>query len=383
MRDSIKEVHLHRLQMELKHPFETSFGTIQEKEFFIIEVVDQNGRKGYGESVAFTTPWYTEETVETTKYMLEQFLIPLMFRREWQHPKELVDVFGAVQKNNMAKAALEGAVWDLYAKKEQKPLSDILGGKRKRIEVGVSIGIQPSLEKLIQIIKKNVSAGYKRVKLKVKPGWDVEMLKEVRKAFPILPIMVDANSAYTLEDIELIKQFDQFNLMMIEQPLRQDDLVDHAILQKEIRTPICLDEGITSFTDAKAAIELGSCQVINVKIGRVGGITEAIRIHDLCQKHNIAVWCGGMLEAGIGRAHNIALASLPQFTLPGDISASTRYWETDIIEPEITMDQGYIDVSDGEGIGYDLKWDVLDTYRIETVSFSNTYKNPIRQFHKK
>ncbi|QDP42243.1 o-succinylbenzoate synthase [Radiobacillus deserti] len=356
--------------MALKYPFETSFGSVDNKDFFIVEVVDQNGIKGYGESVAFTAPWYTEETTETTKYMLEEFLIPLLLGSDWNHPGELTRIFGSVQKNNMAKAALEGAVWDVYAKQNRTSLAEMLGGTRERVEVGVSIGIQPTIEKLISVIEKNVAAGYKRVKLKVKPGWDVDMLKEVRSVFPTLPIMVDANSAYTLEDVEHLRQFDSYNLLMMEQPLGQHDLVDHATLQKELSTPICLDEGITSYTDAKTAIALGSCQIMNIKIGRVGGITEAIRIHDLCRQHNLAVWCGGMLESGVGRAHNIALASLPQFKLPGDISASTRYWEQDIVKPEVMMNNGFIQVPNGYGIGYEIDWDVLNEFKVETTSFS-------------
>ncbi len=247
-------------------------------------------------------------------------------------------------------------------------LATALGGEKTKIEVGVSIGIQDTVDDLLRIIDGHVNEGYKRMKVKIKPGWDVDVIREIRKQFPDVPLMADANSAYTLDDIDLLKKLDEFNLMMIEQPLAADDIIDHAKLQKEITTPICLDESIHSYEDARKAIELGSCKIINLKIGRVGGLTESKRIHDLCLEHDIAVWCGGMLEAGVGRAHNVALTTLSNFILPGDTAGSSRYWEKDIIDPEVIVKDGYITVPDGPGIGYEPN---LETIKEFTVSEKN------------
>ncbi|MBM7587655.1 O-succinylbenzoate synthase [Bacillus pakistanensis] len=366
----LKEVTLHKLMMRLKSPFSTSFGTFQDKEFFVIEAVGESGLIGWGESVAFSSPWYTEETFKTNEHMLEDFLIPLLLENPVNHPDEVSERFLPIRRNNMAKAALEGAVWDLYSKQLGIPLAKALGGTKKEIDVGISIGVQDTMNDLIQLIEGYLEEGYKRIKVKIKPGWDVEVIKELRRNFPSLPFMADANSAYTLKDIELLKQLDEYNLLMIEQPLAYDDIVDHAILQKELKTPICLDESILSFEDARKAIELGSCQIINIKIGRVGGLSEAKKIHDYCKQKGIAVWCGGMLEAGIGRAHNIALTTLDQFILPGDTAGSSRYWERDIIDPEVTVHNGQIVVPDTSGIGYEVNREVLRSYTIETKTFS-------------
>lgn len=356
--------------MQLKHPFATSFGTLKNKEFFITEITDADGKRGFGESVAFTSPWYTEETVKTSLHMMEDFLIPLLQTHDLNHPEEISEIFKPVKRNRMAKAALEGAVWDLYAKRKGIPLFEALGGTAGQIDVGISIGIQSSVKELLVTIEHYLKQGYKRIKLKIKPGWDIDMIRKVRAAFPDTPIMVDANSAYTLEDISHLKQLDEFNLLMIEQPLAADDIVDHAKLQKEIDTPVCLDESITSLDDARKAIELGSCKVINVKIGRVGGLTEAKKIHDLCREKNIDLWCGGMLEAGVGRAHNIALTTLSQFSLPGDTAASSRYWEKDIIIPEVTVNDGAIDVPEKPGIGYEVDEEALAEFTEWTKVFN-------------
>ncbi|MGG0718062.1 o-succinylbenzoate synthase [Robertmurraya massiliosenegalensis] len=355
--------------MRLNDPFATSFGTMQDKEFFIIEMIDEEGGRGYGESVAFTSPWYTEETVKTTEHMMSDFLIPLLFQSSIHHPDEVSERFAIIKRNNMAKAALEGAVWDLYAKHQNLPLATCLGGTKKAIDVGISVGIQPTIKDLLLKIEQYVLDGYKRVKLKIKPGKDLEVLKEVRRVFPNLPMMADANSAYTLDDIAHLQKFDDLDLLMIEQPLGQDDIVEHAKLQKELQTPICLDESIYSLDDAKLAIELGACQIINVKVGRVGGLTEAKKINDYCKAHNVPVWCGGMLEAGIGRAHNIAITALEQFILPGDTSPSNRYWKKDIVVPEVKMDQGVIQVPTTPGIGYEIDWAAVEEYRVEKRIF--------------
>lgn len=350
----IKEIKLHQLDMMLNNPFSTSFGTVQAKEFYITEIIDNEGNSGFGESVAFSSPWYTEETVQTNLHIMEDFLIKILQNNKINHPKEVSQLFKPIKRNNMAKAALETAIWDLYAKRENTPLYQILGGKNPTIDSGISIGIQPTTADLINTIFTYIEAGYKRVKIKIKPGLDIEVLREVRKYFPNLPLMVDANSAYTLQDIDHLKKLDSFDLMMIEQPLGHDDIVDHATLQAEMHTPICLDESINSLEDTRKAIQLGSCKIINIKIGRVGGIYEAKRIHDYCQKQGIPVWCGGMLEAGVGRAHNIALATLPNFTLPGDIAGSSHYWQKDIIDPEIIVNNGAISVLNKPGIGFPI-----------------------------
>jgi o-succinylbenzoate synthase len=365
----IKEVILRRLRMKMNFLFKTSFGVISEKEFILVEVKDEEGLSGWGESGALMAPFYNEETVETNWHMLEDFLIPIILGRDIEHPDEVSSLFSPIKRNNMAKAAIEGAVWDLYAKRHDQPLYRMLGGGRTNIEVGVSIGIQKTVDDLLEVIDRHVKEGYKRIKVKIKPGWDVDVIREIRKQFPSVPLMADANSAYRLEDLPLLKKLDEYDLMMIEQPLASDDIIDHACVQKELATPICLDESINSYDDARKAIQLGSCKIINIKIGRVGGLTEAKRIHDLCAEHDIPVWCGGMLEAGIGRAHNIALTTLSNFTLPGDTAASSRYWKQDIIEPEVTVEDGIIHVPDKPGIGYQPNLDAIHNFTILEQSF--------------
>ncbi|MFA1822284.1 o-succinylbenzoate synthase [Virgibacillus oceani] len=355
--------------MRLKDPFTTSFGTFQEKEFFVTEAIDNDGNRGFGESVAFTSPWYSEETVKTNLHVMKDFLIPILQENEITHPDEVSVLFTPIKRNNMAKAALEGAVWDLYAKRQNISLSRALGGTKTEIDVGISIGIQPTVADLLDVIDQYVKEGYKRIKIKIKPGWDIDVLREVRKQFPDTAIMADANSAYTLADIDHLKQLDDLNLTMIEQPLEHDDIVDHAELQAALKTPVCLDESIHSLADARKAIKLGSCKIINIKIGRVGGLTEAKRIHDYCKENGIAVWCGGMLEAGVGRAHNIALTTLSQFSLPGDTAGSSRYWKQDIIQPEVIVENGVITVPDKPGIGYEVDDEVLSAFATDVKTF--------------
>ncbi|WP_297990593.1 o-succinylbenzoate synthase [uncultured Anoxybacillus sp.] len=349
----INTVILRYLEIELKSPFTTSFGTMKKRPVLLVEVMDEHGVRGWGEGVAFAAPWYTEETIETMWHMLEAFLIPLLFQAPVHHPDELRERFSIVRRNYMAKAALEGAVWDLFAKRRHIPLHVALGGEKKEVDVGVSIGIQPITD-LLKRMEQALIEGYRRVKIKIKPGWDVDVVRAVRHHFPDIPLMVDANSAYSLRDIDRLQALDDYELLMIEQPLAVDDIVDHAKLQAKLKTPICLDESICSYEDAKRAIELKSCRVINIKIGRVGGLTEAKRIHDLCQQHDLPVWCGGMLEGGVGRAHSIALATLPHFSLPSDTAASANYWDRDFITPEVTVRDGRIFVRHESGIGYEV-----------------------------
>ncbi len=352
--------------MPLLHPFETSFGKLLEKDFLLIRI-HSGEHIGYGESVALPNPTYSEETTGTIQYMLDEFLIPLLFSNKIEHPDDVSAVFAPIRRNNMAKAALEGAVWDLYSKQQGIPLAKALGGMKKNIDVGVSIGIEKSTEALLAKVEKFLTEGYKKIKVKIKPGYDIEPLQKIRERFGYdIPLMADANSSYTLDDMDRLKELDPLKLIMIEQPLSFDDILDHAKLQKQINTPICLDESIHSAEDVRKAIECGSCQIINIKIGRVGGLTEAKKIHDICIKHHIPVWCGGMLEAGIGRAHNIAITSLGNFTIAGDTSASSRYWKEDIITPEVELSApGSISVPETPGLGYELNEDVIRRYLLD------------------
>ncbi|MBM7599303.1 O-succinylbenzoate synthase [Virgibacillus halotolerans] len=365
----VNEIHLYKMNMRMKNPFTTSFGTQQDRLFLLVEAKSDEGLSGWGECVTSELPLYIEEFTQSAWYMLEKNLIPLVINQEIKHPDELQDKFKPFKRNNLAKSALEGAIWDLYAKTRGESLASSLGGVRKTIEVGISLGIEENINDLLQSIKLKVDEGYKRIKIKIKPGKDLDVLDEVRKHFPDIPLMVDANSAYTLSDIDTLKKMDQYHLMMIEQPLTAGDLIDHAKLQKSIKTPICLDESIHSYENARQAIEIGSGKIINLKVGRVGGLTEAKRIHDMCEKANIPVWCGGMLESGIGRAHNIAITSLANFTLPGDTAASSRYWEKDIIQPEVVVHHGLLDVPEGPGIGFDVNREEIKKHTVAHKEF--------------
>ena len=365
----IKQITLRLMKMRMKNPFTTSFGTQHDKEFILVEVKNKDGLSGWGESVAFTEPLYKEETVKTNWHIMEDFLIPLLLEKEIEHPDEVSHRFAHIKGNYMAKSALEGAVWDLFSKEKGISLASALGGTKNKIDVGISIGIQSSLDQLLQIIDKHVSEGYKRIKVKIKPGWDVDVIKAIRDQFPTIQLMADANSAYTLEDADHLAKLDEYNLTMIEQPLAHDDIIDHAELQAKLKTPICLDESIHSVEDTRKAIKLGSCKIINIKIGRVGGLTEAKKIHDYCEQNGIPVWCGGMLESGIGRAHNVALTTLSNFILPGDTAASSRYWEKDLIDPEVEVIDGEIHVPEGPGIGYEPNRKQIEEYTLYSKSY--------------
>ncbi len=349
----------------MRHPFTTSFGTEHERLFLLVEVKDEDGLSGWGECVTSEKPLYSEEFTQSSWYMLNHLLVPMVLNKEIEHPDHLQSLFDVFKRNNMAKSALDGAFWDLYAKTKGLPLSNALGGTKSQIEVGISLGIEENIENLYESIKRKVDEGYKRIKIKIKPGKDLDVIEKVRSRFPNIPLMADANSAYTLDDVETLKAMDQYNLMMIEQPLTSGDLIDHAKLQKEIQTPICLDESIHSYEDARQAIELGSGKIINMKIGRVGGLSQARKIHDLCKHENIPLWCGGMLESGVGRAHNIAITTLSNFTLPGDTASSSRYWHKDIIEPEVVVNNGVLDVPEAPGIGYEVNRKEVEKNTVE------------------
>ena len=356
----LRKITLREIHIPLIAPFETSFGSTSLRRILLVEA-DVDGISGWGECTAGENPYYSYETVETARHIIGDFLWPMLKGRELNAASEVFDLLAQVRGHNMAKAAVETAIWDAEAKQKNLPLAKLLGGARDEISSGVSIGIQPSIEVLIAKVEKELAAGYQRVKIKIKPGNDVEPARALRQRFPRLRLMVDANSAYSLEDALLLQQLDQFFLIMIEQPLGYDDLYSHAALQRQLETPICLDECIHDIEHARAAIEIAACKIINMKLGRVGGHTAARRIHDLCQSKSIPVWCGGMLESGIGRAHNIAMSTLPNFTLPGDVSASRRYWTEDIIEPEVEITpQGTIRVPTAPGIGYAPRLDRIE-----------------------
>jgi len=355
--------------MDLLTPFTTSVGTEVDKDFIVVEVQSKSGLSGWAESVSIVEPIYNEETVKTNWHIMSDFLIPLLLKEPILHPDEVSERFRHIRGNYNAKAALECAIWDLYAKEKNLSLSKVLGGVKDRIEVGVSVGIQKSKAAMLKQIEEYLKEGYKRIKVKIKPDWDIHILKSIRQEFPTIPLMADANCAYSLNDVDHLQALDEFNLMMIEQPLACDDIIDHATLQAKLSTPICLDESIHSAEDARKAIELGSCKIINLKIGRVGGLSESKKIHELCVKHEIPMWCGGMLEAGIGRAHNIAITSLANFTLPGDTAPSSHYWKKDIITPEVMMEKGFIYVPEAPGIGFELDMDRLNRVTLDRKEF--------------
>jgi O-succinylbenzoate synthase len=366
----IEQLTLRELQMKLVAPFQTSRETTTVRRILLTEVV-ADGVVGWGECVAGETPSYSPETTDTAWHILRDHLWPLLRGKHFASASEVWDLLSSVRGHNMAKGALESAAWDAEAKRKNIPLSELIGGVRTEIACGVSVGVKTSLEELGQAVKVELEAGYQRIKIKIKPGYDLEPVRRLRKEFPSIKLMVDANSAYTLADEPLLKKLDEFYLMMIEQPLGWDDLYSHAQLQNKLITPVCLDECIHTEEQAVAAIRLGACRIVNLKLGRVGGFTPARRIHDLCQRNSIPVWCGGMLESGIGRAHNIALSTLPNFALPGDVTASKRYWSQDIIEPEVTVSkQGVIQVPNGPGIGFAPRLDLIEkwTVRKEVLS---------------
>ncbi|RLQ97843.1 o-succinylbenzoate synthase [Falsibacillus albus] len=349
----IKHINLHVIEMPLKQPFITHLEKVSKRRGIIVEVVDETGLKGYGEAVAFTTPWYTEETVQTCFHMLKDVLVPQLLKEMITSPRAFHKRFHPIRRNHMAKAALDMALCDLEAKKQDIPLWQWLGGVNQQVPAGVVVAADSAEAAIIQI-HQYVDQGYERVKIKVSPERDIDLLKRIRAKFPDLDIMADANSAYTLEDIDKLVALGQFNLLMIEQPLGVDDIVDHAELQQKVETPICLDESIVTFHDAESAIKLGACQVMNLKIGRVGGLLPAKQIHDLCLHNGIKVWCGGMIEFGISRAHNLALSTLEGFSMPGDLSSSSRFWEEDIITPAIEVVNGKVTAPMKPGIGFDI-----------------------------
>ena len=363
---AIEKVEIRTVRLPLVEPFETSFGRIDSR-LIILVSMQAGGETGWGEVVAAEEPLYSYETVGTALHVIRDYLAPALLAEPVSDLADLARRLAPFRGHNMAKAGLELAYMDLLARLNHQSLSQWIGGTRDRIPVGVSLGIQPSVEHLLERVDRYLGLGYQRIKLKIKPGWDIGIVREVRRLHPDILLSVDANCAYTLNDVDHLRTLDEFGLLMIEQPLEYDDLIDHAQLQTQIATPICLDESITGIRRARQALELGSCRIINIKIGRVGGYSQALAIHDLCQEKEIPVWCGGMLESGIGRAHNIALASLPGFVLPGDISASSRYFARDLIVPEVTVAaDGTVAAPHGPGLGFNVNLDYIVS-RTETL----------------
>jgi o-succinylbenzoate synthase len=365
----IDAITLRELHMPLVRPFETSFGVTRNRRIVLAEVQSE-GLTGWGECTAGERPFFSGESTDSAWQVMVNELGPMLASESPEHGGECPRIFRAVRGNPMAKAALENAIWDLEAQREGLSLSRLIGGVRDSISCGVSLGIQSSIPELLSIIERELAAGYQRIKLKCKPGWDVEVFDRVRNCWPGILLSCDANSAYRLHDQGHIESFDAFDLLMIEQPLWHDDFYFHSVLQKRLNTPICLDESIRNRRDTLAAIEMESCKIINIKLGRVGGFSEAIAVHNAALERGIPVWCGGMLETGIGRSHNIALSTLEGFTLPGDVSASARYFTEDIIEPEVTVSaEGEIAISDTPGRGYEVRTDLIEklTVRKETI----------------
>jgi O-succinylbenzoate synthase len=351
----IDALTLHEIHVRLKSCFETSFGKIWERRILLVEACS-DGLWGWGEITAGEGPFYNPETTDTSWSIFCSFVVPLVIGKNINGPGDVPALLAPIRGHEMTKAALENALWDIESQRRGVPLATLLGGTASEIACGVSLGIQSNPETLLSIIEKELAAGYQRIKIKIKPGKDLEFIAAVRKYFPAVKLMVDANSAYHLGQAAHLREFDAYDLMMIEQPLAWDDIFDHAKLQSQLCTPICLDESIHNSNHARAAIELGACRIINIKLGRVGGHSEARRVQEICRQRSIPVWCGGMLETGIGRAHNIAMSSLPGFVLPGDVSASQRYWDEDIIEPEVEVTgKGTILVPATPGLGYSVR----------------------------
>jgi O-succinylbenzoate synthase len=368
---NIRLIELREIRLRLVHFFETSFGRTIERRIMLARVTDSDGAEGWGECTAGEGPFYSEEWIDSAWEVTRLFLAPMVLGKEVEGASEVHRLMRRARGNRMAKASVETACWDLEAKRAGVPLWRHLSGVQTEIPCGVSIGIQDTPEQLLEKIEKELAAGYQRIKIKIKPGWDREVVGTVRARFPEIRLMVDANSAYTLADAPLLRALDEYDLMMIEQPLAYDDREDHAKLQRQIKTPVCLDESVRSAEDARKAIELGACRIVNVKLGRVGGHAEAARVEAVCRESNVPVWCGGMLESGIGRAHNIAMATLEGFTLPGDVSASSRYWAEDIIEPPVTVTpRGTIVAPEAPGLGFEIKRGLIDrlTVRAETLT---------------
>ncbi len=349
----IDQVTLRLVRLPLVRTFRTSSSTKSHIDHILVHIRTTDGGAGWGESASPSDPYYCPETTETCWHILRDFLVPSVLGKDWETPADLVRLFGPIKGNGFARAGLEMAAWDALARSRDVALSQLIGGTRTEIASGVSLGIERDIPALVDQVERFVAEGYRRIKLKIAPGWDVEPVRAVRVRFPDVPLQVDANSAYSLEHVRIFQTLDDFGLLLIEQPLAHDDIIDHAQLQGQIQTPVCLDESIHLADDARKALDLGACRVINIKVSRVGGLGEAKRIHDLCLSRGVPVWCGGMHEFGVGRAANVAIASLPGFTLAGDVSGSDKYYHEDLVEPPITAERGLVQVPTTPGIGHE------------------------------
>jgi o-succinylbenzoate synthase len=356
----IESITLREIHMQLRSAFETSFGTMQNRRILLVEIV-ADGACGWGEVTAGEAPFYNSETTDTAWHVISEFMAPCLVGKQLQKACDFPELVSHIRGHEMAKSGVENALWDAEARLAGVPLSHLLGGSALEIACGVSLGIRESPDLLVAKVEEELRSGYQRIKLKIKPGKDYDFVAAVRRRFPNILLSVDANSAYRLQDAEHLRKLDEFNLLMIEQPLNWDDIFAHAKLQPLIKSPICLDECIHNTRHALAAIGLKACRIINIKVGRVGGHTEARMMQTVCKEHGVPVWCGGMLESGVGRAHNIAMSTLAGFTLPGDVSASQRYWNEDIIEPAVEVtEKGTIRVPQSPGIGYAVRRDRID-----------------------
>jgi O-succinylbenzoate synthase len=349
----LKKAVLHMIEMPLKKPFSTHLETVKKRRAIIVELADSTGLTGLGEVSAFSSPWYTEETVTTSLHILKDFLIPLLGKQKISHPREIAKLFSAVKKNPMAKAGLEGAIWDLYARQNQQSLRELIGGLHKQVPAGAVVAALDPLEAQEQV-EQFIEEGYTRIKLKLDPVKPHRLVEEIRNKFPSLSLAADANAAFTIDDLDLLKSLDQFDLLFIEEPLQAENYIDYQVLQKNLKTPIALDESITSFMSARQAVELGSCKAVNIKVSRVGGLCETLAIHDYCISQHIPLMSGGMIEFGVSRAHTLIVASLAGFTIPGDLSAANRFWVKDIVTEEAVIENGWIKVPEGPGIGVEL-----------------------------
>jgi o-succinylbenzoate synthase len=366
----IDAVELHEIHMRYRAPFETSFGREDTKTCLLVHV-QADGLEGWGEAPVGRAPLYNEETTDTAWSILEHFIIPPMLGRPAPAPHDFARQVAHIRRHHMAKAGLEAALWDIEAQRQARPLAAVLGGERDRVQVGVSVGIEPTVDDVVSRVEGFLSQGYRRIKVKIKPGFDIDLVRAIRKRWSDILLQVDANSAYSLADAPVFKAMDDYNLLLIEQPLEEDDIVDHAKLQAQVRTPICLDESIVHERAARVALELNACRVINIKQGRVGGLSAAVAIHDLCRANGVPVWCGGMLETGIGRAANMALCALPNFTLPADLSASDRYFEEDLIDPPVALNpDGTITVPTGIGLGVHIVADRVKRHTVRRARYT-------------
>lgn len=365
---NIQRITLYKVEIPMVTSFTTSFGTVTRKPTVIVKAETIDGIVGFGESAALPFPYYKPETTDICMLVLKDYIASLILNKEFKNIEELMNLLKPIKGNNFSKTGIETAIWMIISLKENKSLKELLRGTQDKIPIGESIGIKDSIDETLEEVKLRLDQGFRRIKIKIKPGWDIELVKTIREKFGDIDLMVDANSSYTLDDLDTLKRMDEYNLTMMEQPLADDDIIDHSILQQQIKTPVCLDESIHSVDDARRAIHVGACKIINIKPGRVGGLLESKRIHDLCQEKGVGVWCGGMLETGIGRAFNIAVASLPNYVYPADMSPVNLFYTDDLVKNSFIVNQkGYIKVPNEPGLGFEVDEGKIEKYTVEKV----------------